>query len=132
MQEKLVDLALDAMKNAYAPYSHFLVGAALLAADGKVYTGCNVENGSYGATVCAERVALFKAVSEGKRQGDFATIAVVGGHEGKVTDYCPPCGICRQALAEFSPRGDLSVILWNGEACRRMTLADLLPESFSL
>ena len=97
--EKLVVLAKEAMKNAYAPYSHFQVGAALLAKDGRVFTGCNVENASYGATNCAERTAVFKAVSEGCREFDAIAIVASSG------DFISPCGICRQVLAEFMPEG---------------------------
>lgn len=97
--EKLVILAKDAMQHAYAPYSHFQVGAALLAKDGRVFTGCNVENASYGATNCAERTAVFKAVSEGCREFDAIAIVASSG------ECIPPCGICRQVLAEFMPEG---------------------------
>lgn len=85
--------AIDAMKKAYAPYSGYQVGAALLCVDGTVYTGCNIENASYGATNCAERTAFFKAVSEGQR--DFLAIAICGGRDGQIADVFPPCGICR-------------------------------------
>ena len=102
---ELIDLAIRAQANAYAPYSGFKVGAALLCEDGEVFVGANVENSSFGLTNCAERSALFAAVSAGKRS--FKAIAVVGGADGVVSDFCPPCGACRQALAEFSPKGDL-------------------------
>ena len=96
----LMEEALKARKAAYAPYSGFQVGAVLLCADGSIYTGCNVENSSYGAACCAERTAFFKAVSEGKRS--FRAIAVVGGKkDGEVLESCPPCGICRQVMREF-------------------------------
>ena len=98
----LLRMAHDAMKNAYVPYSNFPVGAALLCEDGSVYTGCNVEGASYGNAICAERTALCKAVSEGKRR--FDTLAVTANTE----DFCTPCGICRQMLYEFSP--DLRVL----------------------
>ena len=104
--EKLVALALEARERAYTPYSGFAVGAALLCADGSVYQGCNIENAAFGPTVCAERVAVFKAVSEGKR--DFAAIAVAGGRAGQdVTGLFPPCGVCRQVLREFCGRSYL-------------------------
>ena len=97
---KLVETAISAMDNAYAPYSSFRVGAALLCEDGEVYTGCNIESASYSPTCCAERVAFFKAVSEGKRS--FSAIAVVGAPVGvDSADFCPPCGVCRQVMSEF-------------------------------
>ena len=97
--KELVAMAKEAMEHAYVPYSHFKVGAALLAKDGRVFKGCNVENASYGATNCAERTAIFKAVSEGCRE--FEAIAIVASSG----DLVPPCGICRQVLAEFMPEG---------------------------
>ena len=127
---ELIDLAIRAQANAYAPYSGFKVGAALLCEDGEVFVGANVENSSFGLTNCAERSALFAAVSGGKRS--FKAIAVVGGKDGVVSDFCPPCGACRQALAEFSPKGDLQVILFNGKDEKAFRLSSLLPESFSL
>ena len=128
--KELINAALLAQANAYAPYSGFKVGAALLCEDGEVFTGANVENSSFGLTNCAERSALFAAVSAGKRA--FKAIAIVGGKDGNVSDFCPPCGACRQALAEFSPKGDLQVILFNGQAEKALPLSALLPESFSL
>ena len=127
---ELIDLAIRAQANAYAPYSGFKVGAALLCEDGEVFVGANVENSSFGLTNCAERSALFAAVSGGKRS--FKAIAVVGGADGVVSNFCPPCGACRQALAEFSPKGDLQVILFNGKDEKAFRLSSLLPESFSL
>lgn len=127
---ELILLAQEAMKNAYAPYSKFTVGAALLAKNGKVYTGCNIENASFGVTNCAERTALFKAVCEGERE--FISIAIVGGKNGKLGDFCYPCGICRQALAEFT---DISfkIYLKNGDGdIISTTLDDLLPNAFDL
>lgn len=124
----LISLACAARENAYAPYSGFAVGAALLCTDGTVYSGCNIENASYPVTCCAERTALFAAAAAGKRS--FSAIAVVGGKIGaEIFCFCPPCGVCRQALAEFCP-GDFRVLLWNGSTVRAMTLSDLLPESF--
>ncbi len=125
---ELINLALGAMQNAYAPYSGFFVGAALLCADGSVYTGCNVENATYGATNCAERTAVFKAVSDGKH--DFKVIAVVGGKGGSVGSFCPPCGICRQVLAEFA-KSDMRVLLFDGENTASHKLSELLPLSFT-
>ena len=121
-QDKLVSLAAEARKKAHAPYSHFPVGAALLAKSGRAYTGSNVENASYGLTVCAERVAVFKAVSEGERE--FEALAVVT--ENGVT----PCGACRQVLMEFG--GDIQVIVADTAGHRRVfALTDLLPEGFT-
>jgi cytidine deaminase len=120
----LLSLAKAAMTNAYAPYSHFQVGAALLGESGRVYTGCNVENASYGATMCAERTAVFKAVSEGERR--FVAVAIVssGG------DFTYPCGVCRQVLAEFGL--DMAVILENSNGDVRVhTLRELLPHAFT-
>jgi cytidine deaminase len=121
--EDLVKRALDARAHAYAPYSHFKVGAALLAAGGSVFTGCNVENATYGLTVCAERVALWKALSEGERQ--FVRIAVASASERPAT----PCGACRQLLWEFC--SGIEVILGNTSGLREsLRLADLLPRPF--
>ena len=125
----LIKKCLEARKSAYVPYSHFAVGAALLCADGKVYTGCNIENASFSPTVCAERTAFFKAVSEGVRQ--FAAIAIAGGPDGaEELDFCPPCGICRQVMEEFCGP-DFRIILGNtsGEL-KCLTLAELLPYGF--
>lgn len=127
-QRALVEAAWAMLPKAYAPYSHFHVGAALLTSDGEVFTGCNVENASYGAAICAERAALVKAVSEGKR--DFQAIAVVGGRDGVVTDFAPPCGICRQVLAEFC-KPDFQILLARSpEEIRIFRLEELLPEAF--
>ena len=97
--KELIARAIAAMDRAYVPYSGYRVGAALLCADGKVYEGCNIENGSYGATNCAERTAFFRAVFDGERE--FTAIAVCGGKDGIIRDYFPPCGICRQVMREF-------------------------------
>jgi cytidine deaminase len=132
---ELLDLAIEARKYSYAPYSEFHVGAALLTKSGKVYKGCNIENASFGATNCAERTAIFKAVSEGCRE--FEAIAIAGGAEGAdgkpvIEDFCPPCGVCRQVLSEFCSR-DFKIILVNGKGEQKIfTLGELLPESFSL
>ena len=119
-KEALLDLAKAAREQAYAPYSNFKVGAALLCEDGTVYTGCNVENAAYSPTLCAERVAFGKAISEGKRA--FSAIAVVGN-----TAPCTPCGVCRQVMAEFCKKDFL--IHTEGKT---YTLENLLPEGFSL
>lgn len=121
--KELVNIAKEAMENAYAPYSHFKVGAALLAKDGRVFQGCNIENASYGATNCAERTAIFKAVSEGVRE--FEAIAIVASSG----DYASPCGICRQVLFEFLPEG--KVILDSDEkGMVTFTVRELLPLGF--
>ena len=125
--EKLIELAKEAMTHAYAPYSGYKVGAALLCADGTVYQGCNIENAAYGPTNCAERTAFFKAVYDGHR--DFAAIAVVGGKEGKITGSFPPCGVCRQVMREFV--GDDFVIYMGGQdGYSAMTMAEILPAGF--
>ena len=126
--QDLCALAVEAMGDAYAPYSGYTVGAALLTASGKVYTGCNIENAAFTPTVCAERVALFKAVSEGVR--DFTALAVAGGKDGVVSGAFPPCGVCRQALAEFCPPDMPVLVVESEENYRRYTLSDLLPEAF--
>jgi cytidine deaminase len=118
----LIQKAREVMANAYAPYSKFKVGAALLTQSGKIYTGCNIENISYGATVCAERVALFKAVSEGEKK--FSAIAIVNSSP----DIVFPCGICRQCLAEFGL--DLTVIVANNTKTESYILKDLIPHAF--
>ena len=125
---ELMRAALEARKMAYAPYSGFYVGAALLTADGKVYTGCNIENASYSPTNCAERTAFFKAVSEGVL--DFAAIAIVGGKKETDGGFCAPCGVCRQVMAEFCD-ADFRVILGDANEVQVFTLAELLPASFS-
>lgn len=113
----------------YAPYSGYLVGAALLTADGTVYQGCNIENASFTPTVCAERTAFFKAIYDGKR--DFRAIAVVGGKGGTVTGFFPPCGVCRQVMREFC-RDDFEVYLVGKDnEIKALTLKDILPYSFS-
>ncbi|MBQ6998027.1 MAG: cytidine deaminase [Oscillospiraceae bacterium] len=126
--EKLCELARDAMTRSYSPYSGFKVGAALLCADGTVYQGCNIENASYTPTVCAERTAFFKAISEGNR--DFTAIAICGGKDGVITGRFPPCGVCRQVMREFC-RDDFPVYLVTPDGYEAVTLADLLPYSFS-
>lgn len=126
--QELMDKAIAAMEMAYVPYSHFRVGAALLCVDGTVYTGCNVENASYGATNCAERTAFFKAISDGQRE--FSAIAVCGGKEGVIAKQTPPCGICRQVMAEFC-KPDFKVFLTtDGQSCQELTLQQLLPYIF--
>lgn len=124
-REELCRAARDMLKMAYVPYSHFPVGAALECEDGRVFTGCNIENAAYGPTNCAERTAVFKAVSEGQRR--FRRIAIAADTE----QFCAPCGVCRQVLREFDPELKLEIILVNrnGET-RAFTLAELFPHSF--
>ncbi|NLP48952.1 MAG: cytidine deaminase [Clostridiales bacterium] len=126
----LILAALDARKKAYCPYSGFAVGAALLAEDGKIYTGCNIESATYSPTNCAERTAFFKAVSEGVKT--FQAIAIVGGKLGEnELETCPPCGVCRQVMAEFCLPSDFKVILGKSPKDYIVkTLAELLPLSF--
>lgn len=121
--QALLNLAIEARKFAYCPYSNFPVGAALLCADGKVYTGVNVENVVNGLSICAERIALSKAISEGEH--DFVKIAVICDAE-----HCRPCGACRQVLYEHAP--DLEILMGNPQGeFKRTTIRDLLPEAFS-
>ena len=127
---QLVEKAIEMTNFSYVPYSNFTVGAALLTDEGEIYTGCNIENAAYGPSNCAERTAVFKAVSEGKK--NFKAIAVVGGLNKKIEDYCSPCGVCRQVLAEFCDK-DFKVIMAKSlDDIKILTLGDLLPESFSL
>ena len=128
MVEKLIDTAIEQLKFSYTPYSNFKVGAALLTKSGKIYTGCNIENASYTPTNCAERTAFFKAVSEGVR--DFQAICIVGGKNGKLTEYTAPCGVCRQVMMEFCDPDHFEVILGDGENDITYLLRDLLPKGF--
>ncbi|HHM23455.1 MAG TPA: cytidine deaminase [Bacteroidetes bacterium] len=122
-EDRLVAKAQEAQRNAHAPYSHFHVGAALVTDSGEIYSGCNVESSSYGLTVCAERVAIFKAVSEGKKQ--FRKMAIVTETE----EFCPPCGACRQVIWDFAPELEIILVNSKGER-RRTTIAKLYPEAF--
>ncbi len=129
-RHELIELATQAMKNAYSPYSNFKVGAALARkSTTRMFTGCNVENSSYSLTVCAERTAFFKALSEGI--SDFRAIAIVGGKDGVITDHCMPCGACRQVMAEFCD-GDFEIITTNGTDIKVRKLSDLIPEAFRI
>ena len=125
----LMQLAESVRKTAYAPYSNFKVGCALLTKSGKVYTGINIENASFSPTNCAERTAFFKAISEGERE--FEAIAICGGRNESADEICAPCGVCRQVMAEFC-KGDFIVILGNENKMQRRTLSELLPLSFGL
>ena len=125
--DKLTAAAIAARNFAYAPYSNFTVGAALLTSDDKIFTGCNIESASFSATNCAERTAFFKAISDGVTE--FLAIAVVGGAMGEEpSGFCAPCGICRQVLNEFAP--NLRIITVCGDQRAEMTLPQLLPEAF--
>ena len=127
--KELLSLAVNAMEKSYSPYSNCKVGAALLCKNGKVFTGTNIENASFSPTVCAERVAVFKAVSEGETE--FSEIAVVGGKDGKINGIFAPCGVCRQVLREFCD-DDFPIILGESEnEFKKVTLKNLLPLSFS-
>ena len=126
---ELVRQAFLAQQQAYAPYSEFLVGAALLTEDGKIYQGCNIENAAYSPGNCAERTAFFKAVSEGRR--DFMAIAIVGNKRGEAGDYCPPCGVCRQVMREFCAPDNFKIYLAKSpEDYREFTLEQILPMGF--
>ena len=128
-RQKLIQTAIDALPNAYVPYSRFHVAAALLCRDGTVYTGINIENAAYTPTVCAERSAFFRAVNEGKRE--FEAIVICGGKDGILTDYCAPCGVCRQVMREFCDPGTFKVIQAKSpEEYREFTLEELLPLGF--
>ncbi len=127
--KELCALAVKAMDNAYAPYSGYKVGAALLTEEGKIYTGCNIENAAYSPSVCAERTAIFKAVCEGKK--DFVKIAVSGGRDGKVSSEFPPCGVCRQVMAEFCPPEFEILVVKSENEYVSYTLAELLPSAFT-
>lgn len=128
-EQELCHLAIKAMERAYAPYSGYTVGAALLGASGQVYCGGNIENAAYSPTVCAERTAFFKAISEGERS--FLMLAVAGGKQGKISGAFPPCGVCRQVMAEFC-KPDFPVLAVTGEdTFERYALSDLLPLAFS-
>ena len=128
--EKLIELAKEAMDRAYAPYSEFRVGAALLCADGSVYQGSNIENAAYSPTNCAERTAFFRAVYDGHRE--FTALAVCGGKNGTITDFCYPCGVCRQVMGEFCGKDFLIYIGGPDGQYQTRTLSQLLPDSFTL
>lgn len=125
--KELMALAAQAREKSYSPYSGFRVGAALLGKSGKVYLGCNVENAAYTPTNCAERTAVFKAVSEGEKE--FEAIAIVGGKGDEWAELCAPCGVCRQVLAEFCDK-DFRLVLGNPNAIKAYTFAEILPLSF--
>ncbi len=129
--QSLIDTALSQREFAYAPYSDFRVGAALLTGSGEIYTGCNIENSAYSPTNCAERTAVFKAVSEGVR--DFRAICITGGPgEKEPSDFCPPCGVCRQVLLEFCAPDFQIILAVNRERYQVYTLDELVPQGFRL
>ena len=126
---ELIEKAKKAREFSYSPYSNYMVGAAVLTVEGDIYTGCNIENAAYGPTNCAERTAIFKAVSEGKKA--FTAIAIVGGKRGSAGDYAAPCGVCRQVMMEFCKPEEMQVIVAkNTEEYKVFTLQELLPEGF--
>ncbi|MEG1820040.1 MAG: cytidine deaminase [Oscillospiraceae bacterium] len=127
---ELLNLAKEAMKKSYSPYSNFKVGAALLCSDGKIFCGCNIENASYSPSNCAERTAFFKAVSEG--QVEFEKIAIIGGLNGVIDDFCPPCGVCLQVMSEFCNDDFVVVLTDKNDKIIEKKLCELLPFSFSL
>ena len=131
VKQELIREAIAARKRSYSPYSHFQVGAALLGRSGKVYTGCNIENAAYTPTNCAERTAFFKAISEGEKE--FEMIAIVGGPAKSArTDYCPPCGVCRQVMAEFCDPKAFRVLMARTETdYRECSLEEVLPFGFT-
>lgn len=128
-RQQLIRIALENMKYSYAPYSHFNVAAAVVMSSGKIYTGVNVENSSYGASICAERTAISHAVACGETE--ILGIAIVGGMDRTVRNYCVPCGICRQFMREFCNPEEMHVIIAKSEAdYKDFTLEQMLPESF--
>ena len=129
LAEKMIEIAIEQLKYSYTPYSGFKVGAALLTKEGKIYTGCNIENAAYTPTNCAERTAFFKAVSEGER--NFQAICVVGGKDGVLTEYAAPCGVCRQVMMEFCNPDTFQIILATSkEQYDIFTLKEMLPLGF--
>ena len=129
MIEELIEIAVDMTKMSYSPYSHFRVGAALLAKNGQIYTGCNIENAGYTPSNCAERTAFFKAVSEGVKE--FRAIAVVGGPHGELKQLTSPCGVCRQVMMEFcDPKTFQIIMATDKENYQVMSLEELLPMGF--
>ncbi len=125
--EELIKLAIEEVNNSYSPYSKFKVGAAILTTTGKVFTGCNIENSAYSPSICAERVAIFKAISEGYKE--FDKIAIVGGN---LNEYCPPCGVCRQVMYEFVNDNFKIILGTNSLKYKEYSIKELLPEGFKL
>ena len=130
MKDKLIKTAIEYRKKSYSPYSNFAVGAAVLTEENEIYGGCNIENSSYGATICAERVAITKAVSEGAKK--IKAIALLGAPDGEEPrDYCTPCGICRQFLCEFADKDASVILVKNEKDFKEYTLDEILPFSFT-
>lgn len=130
MIKNLIEEAIKGAEKSYAPFSKFNVGAAILTKDGKIFTGCNIENSAYGPSNCAERTAIFKAVSEGYKE--FIAIAIVGGYNHNYKNFCAPCGVCRQVMMEFCDK-DFKIYLANKNLdYKEYTLEELLPEGFKL
>lgn len=127
--KELIQKAIDNLINSYSPYSHFAVSSALLTKDENVYLGVNIENSSFSVTSCAERSAFFSAISNGEKS--FSKIAIVGGENGIITDFCTPCGVCRQVMAEFCDE-NFEILLFNGKEQKILKLNKLLPFSFKL
>lgn len=125
--KKLMQTANEMRERSYSPYSHFSVGAALLTKNGKVYTGCNIENAGFTPTICAERTAFFKAISEGERE--FECIAIVGGKHGEISDFCAPCGVCRQVMSEWCD-DDFKLILGTPDNYKVFSFTDIVPFAF--
>lgn len=129
MKKQLIGEAIKMLARSYIPYSHFAVGAALLTKDDRIYTGCNIENAALTPGNCAERTAFFKAISEGERE--FKAIAIVGGKDREVTDYCSPCGVCRQVMREFCVPSEFVLLLAkNVDDYKEVTLEEMLPMGF--
>ena len=124
----LCQKAIDIRSESYAPYSDFLVGSAILTSDGEIFTGCNIENSAFGPSICAERTAIVKAVSEGRK--DFAAIAIAGGKRDGELQYCAPCGVCRQVMREFCKPSFKIYLAKSADDYQEFTLGELLPESF--
>ncbi|MBU7015899.1 MAG: cytidine deaminase [Theionarchaea archaeon] len=128
----LMEMARKASEKSYSPYSEFQVGAALLTIDGDIITGCNVENVSYGLTMCAERIAFFKAVSQGKKKGDFIKIAVAGKPHADDWKFCSPCGACRQVISEFAGEKPIQVVYMDSNgSIKSVSIDELLPDAFT-
>ncbi len=123
----LIEKAIESRENSYAPYSGFKVGASLLTKEGKIFSGCNIENSAFSPSLCAERVAFAKAISEGEK--DFVAIAIMGGKDE--LQFCPPCGVCRQVMVEFVDPDEFQIVLSDGKEIRQFSLADLTPSFFS-